>query len=50
MLDVARANARDAGLLIDFGEGRVAFPAATFDVVTSRHLLWTLRCEPSEAM
>lgn len=52
MLDELAANATARGLAIDARLGDAVtpdFPAASFDAVTSRHLLWTLR-EPALAM
>lgn len=52
MLEELAANASDRGLTVD---ARLAdavhpdLPPATFDVVTSRHFLWTLR-DPATAM
>lgn len=46
MLEVAREKAAERGLQVRFEEGDAVAPPfeeATFDVVTSRHLLWTLR-------
>jgi SAM-dependent methyltransferase len=52
MLEELRAHAADRGLVVDARLGDAVapdFPPAGFDVVTSRHLLWTLR-EPANAM
>ena len=52
MLDELTANAATRGLTVDARLGDAVapdFPPASFDVVTSRHLLWTLR-EPATAM
>jgi SAM-dependent methyltransferase len=52
MLEELAANATARGLLIDARLGDAVapeFPAASFDAVTSRHLLWTLR-DPASAM
>ena len=46
MLDVARAFAKDRGLDVQFVEADAVAPEfddASFDVITARHLLWTLR-------
>src|SRR5438552_12305750 len=46
MLDVARAAAEARGLDVVFLHGDAVapdFPDGSFDVVTCRHLLWTLR-------
>jgi ubiquinone/menaquinone biosynthesis C-methylase UbiE len=51
MLGVARKDAARRALTIDFREGDAVqppFSPATWDVITSRHLLWTLR-EPELA-
>ena len=45
MLDMARQKAAEAGLDIRFETGdaeQAPFPAASFDLVISRHVLWTL--------
>jgi ubiquinone/menaquinone biosynthesis C-methylase UbiE len=45
MLDLARHKAAESGFDIRFQEGdaeQVPFPAASFDLVISRHVLWTL--------
>jgi ubiquinone/menaquinone biosynthesis C-methylase UbiE len=45
MLDAARRKAAEAGLDIRFQTGdaeQAPFPAASFDLVISRHVLWTL--------
>lgn len=45
MLDLARRKAVDAGFDIRFAEGdaeQAPFPAESFDLVISRHVLWTL--------
>jgi ubiquinone/menaquinone biosynthesis C-methylase UbiE len=45
MLDAARRKAAERGFNIRFQEGdaeRAPFPAASFDLVISRHVLWTL--------
>ena len=52
MLDELAVNATARGLAIDARLGDAVtpeFPAASFDAVTSRHLLWTLR-DPAAAM
>jgi SAM-dependent methyltransferase len=52
MLDELAANAASRGLSIDARLGDAVapdFPAASFDAVTNRHLLWTLR-DPDLAM
>jgi ubiquinone/menaquinone biosynthesis C-methylase UbiE len=52
MLEVAREMAAGRGLQVRFQAGDAVAPAfeeATFDVITSRHLLWTLR-EAQEAI
>lgn len=52
MLEELNARAADRGLSVDARLGDAVapdFPPASFDVVTSRHLLWTLR-EPARAM
>lgn len=52
MLNVARSNATERALNVRFDEGDAVdppFAAESFDVVTNRHLLWTLR-EPLVAM
>ena len=52
MLEELTAHAADRGLSVDARLGdavRPDFPPASFGVVTSRHLLWTLR-EPAKAM
>lgn len=52
MLDELVANATARGLAVDARLGDAVAPAfspASFDAVTSRHLLWTLR-EPASAM
>ena len=52
MLDELTANAAARGLTVDARLGDAVapdFPPASFDAVTSRHLLWTLR-EPATAM
>lgn len=52
MLDAARAKARARNLAIDYRSGDAEnppFPDGTFDVVFSRHLLWTLP-HPQEAL
>src|SRR5579875_3044621 len=52
MLEELRAHAVDRGLTVDSRLGDAVqpdFPPASFDVVTSRHFLWTLR-EPGKAM
>lgn len=52
MLDELVAHAESRGLTVETGLGDAvdpAFPPASFDAVTSRHLLWTLR-EPARAM
>jgi SAM-dependent methyltransferase len=52
MLDVLVANAAARGLWVDARLGDAVepgFPPASFDAVTSRHLLWTLR-QPARAM
>lgn len=52
MLAVARRVAAQRGVSVTFEEGDAVappFPAGRFDVVTNRHLLWTLR-EPQLAM
>jgi SAM-dependent methyltransferase len=52
MLDVLVANATARGLSVDARLGDAVepgFPPASFDAVTSRHLLWTLR-QPARAM
>jgi ubiquinone/menaquinone biosynthesis C-methylase UbiE len=52
MLEELSAHAADRGLSVDARLGDAVapdFPPASFDVVTSRHFLWTLR-EPAEAM
>lgn len=52
MLDVAREQAAEHGLAVRFEKGDAVAPPfekATFDVITSRHLLWTLR-EAREAL
>jgi SAM-dependent methyltransferase len=52
MLEELAANATARGLAVDSRVGDAVapdFPAASFDAVTSRHLLWTLR-EPAAAM
>jgi ubiquinone/menaquinone biosynthesis C-methylase UbiE len=52
MLEELGSRAADRGLSVDARlEDAVApgFPPASFDVVTSRHFLWTLR-EPAKAM
>jgi SAM-dependent methyltransferase len=46
MLEVARADAAERGPRIDYREGDAVeppFAPASFDVVASRHVLWTLR-------
>jgi ubiquinone/menaquinone biosynthesis C-methylase UbiE len=51
MMAVARSHARERGLQVTFASGDAVappFPPQTFDVVTSRHLIWTLR-EPETA-
>ncbi|HEX6031324.1 MAG TPA: class I SAM-dependent methyltransferase [Tepidiformaceae bacterium] len=51
MLEVARGDAASRGLHIDFREGDAVAPPfgpASFDVVASRHVLWTLR-DPGRA-
>ena len=45
MLDLARRKAAEAGFGIRFQEGdaeQAPFPAASFDLAISRHVLWTL--------
>ena len=45
MIDQARRKAHERGVAIRFEEGdieRLPFTAATFDLVISRHVLWTL--------
>jgi len=45
MLDMARQKAAEAGLDIRFETGdaeQAPFPAGSFDLVISRHVLWTL--------
>lgn len=52
MLNELTENARARGLTVDASLGDAVdpdFPPASFDAVTSRHLLWTLR-EPARAM
>jgi SAM-dependent methyltransferase len=52
MLDELLANAAARSLTVDAHRGDAVapdFPPASFDVVASRHLLWTLR-EPARAM
>ena len=52
MLSVARKTAAQRGASVVFREGDAVAPQFepnTFDVVTNRHLLWTLR-EPTTAM
>ncbi len=52
MLDELVCNATARGVVVDVRTGDAVapdFPAATFDAVSSRHLLWTLR-EPASAM
>ncbi|NUC71427.1 class I SAM-dependent methyltransferase [Haloterrigena sp. SYSU A558-1] len=52
MLERARAKAREAGLSIDFGLGdaeALPVPDDAYDVVTARHLIWTLP-NPSKAI
>ena len=52
MLDELVANAATRGLAVDARLGdavALGFSPASFDAVTSRHLLWTLR-EPASAM
>jgi len=52
MLDELRATAAARGLAVDIRVGDAVAPAfapASFDAVTSRHLLWTLR-EPARAI
>lgn len=52
MLDELTANAEARGLTVTAALGDAVtpdFPPASFDAVTSRHLLWTLR-EPGRAM
>jgi ubiquinone/menaquinone biosynthesis C-methylase UbiE len=52
MLEELTARAADRGLFVDARTGDAvapAFPPTSFDVVTSRHFLWTLR-EPARAM
>jgi SAM-dependent methyltransferase len=52
MLEELRARATDRGLAVDARLGDAVapdFPAAHFDALTSRHLLWTLR-EPAKAV
>jgi SAM-dependent methyltransferase len=52
MLEELRAHAADRGLSVDARLGDAVapdFPPASFAVVASRHLLWTLR-EPATAM
>jgi ubiquinone/menaquinone biosynthesis C-methylase UbiE len=52
MLEELRAHAAERGLSVDARLGDAVapdFPPASFDVVTSRHFLWTLR-EPAKAM
>jgi ubiquinone/menaquinone biosynthesis C-methylase UbiE len=52
MLAVARGLAKERGLAASFEEGdavKPPFPYESFDVVVSRHSLWTLR-EPSQAL
>jgi SAM-dependent methyltransferase len=52
MLDELKANAAGRGLTVDARLGDAVAPdfaPASFDAVTSRHLLWTLR-EPATAM
>jgi SAM-dependent methyltransferase len=52
MLEELGARAADRGLSVDARLGDAVapdFPAASFDVLASRHLLWTLR-EPAKAM
>jgi SAM-dependent methyltransferase len=52
MLDLASATARERDLEIRFLPGDAVDPAlhpATFDLITCRHLLWTLR-EPDRAL
>ncbi|MEV4617575.1 class I SAM-dependent methyltransferase [Asanoa sp. NPDC049573] len=52
MLDELVATATTRGLTVDARVGDAvapAFPPASFDAVTSRHLLWTLR-EPARAL
>jgi SAM-dependent methyltransferase len=52
MLEVLATNATARGLAIDILLGDAVapdFPAASFDAVTNRHLLWTLR-DPGLAM
>jgi SAM-dependent methyltransferase len=52
MLDELTANAAARGLTVDARLGDAVapdFPPASFDAVTNRHLLWTLR-EPATAM
>jgi ubiquinone/menaquinone biosynthesis C-methylase UbiE len=46
MLAIARDEARSRNVPVTFATGdavRPAFPAATFDAIVSRHLIWTLR-------
>jgi ubiquinone/menaquinone biosynthesis C-methylase UbiE len=52
MLDELRAHATDRGLAVDARLGDALAPdfrPASFDALTSRHLLWTLR-QPAKAM
>jgi SAM-dependent methyltransferase len=52
MLDELRAHATERSLVVDARLGDAVapeFPSGSFDAVTNRHLLWTLR-EPEKAM
>jgi SAM-dependent methyltransferase len=52
MLDELVANAAARGLTVNASRGDAVtpdFPASSFDALTSRHFLWTLR-EPAKAM
>lgn len=52
MLDVARAKADAAGIVVQLQQGDAAAPdleAASYDVVLARHVLWSLP-EPDDAL
>lgn len=52
MIEMAKANAASAGLVVTFQQGdaeKLPYPDGAFDIVASKYLLWTLP-EPEKAM